>query len=123
MARIVRLTENDLARLVRRVIMEQKYYDTKCIKPGTQIDVINVYDNILSKGYVCDGIVNDNQKDSQIRVRKNIGSGVLYVYIYKVSNDKDVKMFYYFKSRKKQKESSFESPQQLYNIEKEFSKF
>ena len=122
MARIVRLTENDLARLVRRVIMEQNY-DTKCIRTGTPIDVLNVYKDILLKGYVCDGIVNDNQKDAQTRVRKNIGSGVLYVYIYKVSWDKEVKISYNFKSPKKQQEGFLKSTQQLYDIEKEFSKF
>jgi hypothetical protein len=118
MGKIIRLTESELTNLVRRVIMEENY-DTKCITPVTPKDVIDVYKNILSKGYVCDGIVENNK----IRVRKNIGSGVLYVYIYKVSYDKYVKLAYYFKSPKKQKEAFLKSSQQLYDIENELSKF
>lgn len=60
MKRIIRLTESDLTRIVKRVISEQNNYDpkvtsTQCINSTDKKIVIDNFNGLIKKGFKCVG--------------------------------------------------------------------
>ena len=100
MKKIIRLTENDLTRIVKRVISEQNIESNitnkNCLKSGDVQIVTNNYDALVKKGFKCvgrryqkvtsnkntSGTVNGTPETDDIYLKKDINCGLAVKTLY-----------------------------------------